>query len=256
MSLGQIADIPFIEPSARKGQDEQTRRHACLQNTSSSFAAFLARVESHIVRSEEGGNRGSQLSQEALIEFLRDQQTEMNLRLLDSLIGRGENHESVTGALETCTAGSMRRAVDKEEASKYRQEVPKYDAPPSPQELGPIIRQASDKYGVDGGLIRAVIKAESNFRPQSTSPKGAMGLMQLMPETAREVGVRDAYDPFENIMGGARYLKGLLNRYQGNIPLALAAYNWGAGNVEKYPDRLPRETRDYIVRVIREYQSG
>ncbi|MCG6537943.1 MAG: lytic transglycosylase domain-containing protein, partial [Syntrophales bacterium LBB04] len=87
-------------------------------------------------------------------------------------------------------------------------------------------------------------------------PKGAMGLLQLMPETALEVGVKDPYDPFDNIMGGTRYLKGLLNRYQGNVPLALAAYNWGAGNMEKYPGRLPRETRDYIMRVTQEYQSA
>jgi soluble lytic murein transglycosylase-like protein len=113
----------------------------------------------------------------------------------------------------------------------------------------PIIRQASETYGVDAGLIRAVIRAESNFRNESTSPKGAMGLMQIMPATAKDLGIRDAYDAQENIMGGTRYLKGLLDRYRGDVPTALAAYNWGMGNVDRRPENLPRETRVYISRI-------
>jgi hypothetical protein len=113
----------------------------------------------------------------------------------------------------------------------------------------PVIQEASKTYGVDPELIRAVIRAESNFKNESTSPKGAMGLMQIMPETAKDLGIRDGYDPRENIMGGTRYLKGLLERYRGDVPTALAAYNWGMGNVERRPDRLPRETRVYINRI-------
>jgi hypothetical protein len=119
------------------------------------------------------------------------------------------------------------------------------------QQYEPIIRQASKMYGVDPGLIRAVIRAESNFKNESTSPKGAMGLMQIMPETAKDLGIRDAYDAQENIMGGTRYLKGLLDRYRGDVPTALAAYNWGMGNVERRPEKLPRETQVYINRIQR-----
>jgi len=120
-----------------------------------------------------------------------------------------------------------------------------------PQAIGDIISQAAETYGIDPDLVRAVIKAESDFDADTTSSKGAMGLMQLMPETASELGVRDPYDPVENVMGGARYLKSLLDRYGGQIPLALAAYNWGMGNVERHPGRLPQETRTYIARVNR-----
>jgi soluble lytic murein transglycosylase-like protein len=255
MSLGQIADIPFVGESSRKGQAEPNAGDGGLPKASSSFAAALARAERPDTRSDGGGSCGVPLSQEALLGFLRNQQADMNLRLLDSLIGREESRAPLTGVLEPFAAGFTPRAAVKQ-ASKHWQDAVKCDTPSSPRELAPIIRQASETYGVDRGLIRAVIKAESSFRARCTSPKGAMGLMQLMPETAVEVGVKDPYDPFENIMGGTRYLKGLLNRYQGNIPLALAAYNWGAGNVEKHPDRFPRETRAYVMRVTQEYRSA
>lgn len=121
--------------------------------------------------------------------------------------------------------------------------------------LDPIIVRASRRYGVDVGLIKAVIKAESNFNPQAVSHAGARGLMQLMPATARSLGVNDSFDPEQNVMAGTRFLKDMLQRYNGNVDSALAAYNWGPGNVDKRPDRLPRETRDYLVRVKQLYSS-
>jgi soluble lytic murein transglycosylase-like protein len=121
--------------------------------------------------------------------------------------------------------------------------------------LDQIISSASRKHGVDAGLIRAVIKAESNFNPQAVSHAGARGLMQLMPATARSLGVSDSFDPEQNVMGGTRFLKDMLQRYNGDVDSALAAYNWGPGNVDKRPDRLPRETRDYLARVKQLYAS-
>jgi len=126
----------------------------------------------------------------------------------------------------------------------------------APAELAAVIDKAARQYGVDPVLVRCVIRAESNFRPGSTSPKGAMGLMQLMPGTARDLGVKDAYDPEENVLAGTRYLKSLLDRYGGDVPRALAAYNWGMGNVDRSPGRLPEETRRYVAGILREYRGS
>jgi soluble lytic murein transglycosylase-like protein len=120
----------------------------------------------------------------------------------------------------------------------------------------PIISSASRDYSVDPDLVRAVIQAESNFNPQAVSPKGAMGLMQLMPGTAREMAVADPFDPKENIHGGVRYLSELLRLLNNKLPLALAAYNAGPAKVLA-KNEIPEieETRDYVQKVLRNYKS-
>lgn len=120
------------------------------------------------------------------------------------------------------------------------------------------VDRASKKYGVDKKLILAVMKQESSFNPSSTSSAGAMGLMQLMPGTARELGVTNAYDVNENVDGGTKYLKQMLDTF-GNYKMALAAYNAGPGAVQKSGeniDELPGETQNYVAKVSQYYKNA
>ncbi|HEY3265994.1 MAG TPA: lytic transglycosylase domain-containing protein [Armatimonadota bacterium] len=121
---------------------------------------------------------------------------------------------------------------------------------PGPAAYEPMIADASARHGVDPAILRSVIKAESGFNPKAVSSAGAQGLMQLMPATARALGVADSFDPAQNIDGGARYLRHLLDKFGGNTSLAVAAYNAGPGSVEKYGGVPPfAETREYVQRV-------
>jgi len=135
---------------------------------------------------------------------------------------------------------------------------------PTPERASPVpqktiqehISDASGKHGVDKDFISSVIHSESGFNPRAVSPKGAKGLMQLMPETASRLGVKDSFDPAANISGGTQYLRELLLQYHGDAAKALAAYNAGPHRVDQYHGVPPyRETQAYVARVIREYNS-
>ena len=122
----------------------------------------------------------------------------------------------------------------------------------------PLVQEHATRAGIRPDLVRAVIQVESGFNPRATSPKGAMGLMQLMPATARQFGVRNAFNPAENVRAGVAYLRQLLDRYDNDERLALAAYNAGPGAVDKYGQTVPpyRETKDYVARISEITDTG
>ncbi len=124
------------------------------------------------------------------------------------------------------------------------------------QMLG-MITQISQKHGVDDKLVKALIKQESGFNPRAKSKAGAMGLMQLMPATASSLGVKDPFNAVQNVEGGVKYLKSMLNKYNGNTILALAAYNAGPGAVDKYDGVPPyAETQNYVKNVLANYLNN
>lgn len=142
------------------------------------------------------------------------------------------------------TTGSLRQSVY---TSAFRT---------APQTLNRYIQLAAMHHQVDPLLIKAVIKAESNFDPNALSPKGAQGLMQLMPGTAKDLAINDPFDPAQNIYGGTRYLRYLLDNFNGNVELSLAAYNAGPGNVAPAGviPQIP-ETQNYVAKVMENYRS-
>ncbi|HOK00919.1 MAG TPA: lytic transglycosylase domain-containing protein [Spirochaetota bacterium] len=130
------------------------------------------------------------------------------------------------------------------------------DKPLSKGDIDKIVEYYASRNNVPASLVKSIIKAESDYNPEAISPKGAMGLMQLMPETVMSLGIENPFDPEQNIKGGIIFFKDLLNSYKGDYKLALAAYNSGKGNVDKYggvPDF--KETKDYVRKVIDYYVS-
>ena len=175
---------------------------------------------------------------------------------------RQEQHEGVTRFYLSAAPGSYVDVPTEEIVSLEHEEAAPVPAPDPPPAVNParrpsldeMVRAASSQHFIDRDLIDSVIRAESGFNPHAVSPKGAQGLMQLMPQTAASLGVRNPMDPAANIDGGTRYLRELLARYNNDLAKALAAYNAGPMRVEQYHGVPPYpETHAYVARVIRDF---
>jgi soluble lytic murein transglycosylase-like protein len=148
------------------------------------------------------------------------------------------------------------RSDDSPRGSSSREVVPRAPNPERMRLFGAHIREAASLYQLPEAFLRAIVMVESNFFPDAVSQDGAMGLMQLMPSTALNMGVLDAFDPRQNVLGGARYLRMLANRFNGDLVLTVAAYNAGEGAIKRYNGVPPyQETRLYVKRVLHHYYA-
>ena len=199
-------------------------------------------------------------------EYLAAAERTVQAMAVDALLAAGESggvsaetikqilgfnpQQSTTAASSTDTA-STTASASAASASSTSSTVT------SPEDLEPYFKEAAETYSVDINLLKAIAKQESNFNPSATSSAGAMGVMQLMPSTAKSLGVSDAYNAYENIMGGAKLISQNIKKYDGDLSLALAAYNAGSGNVDKYGGIPPfKETQNYVKKVLAYYQGS
>ena len=244
MSIRSVHDpavVPKVEAPAEPSASRKPRDGEC--------AAFRSLLEGAVFPGSAAPASVNAVLPEILPHLVRMQMTESWLRMMEGEEGVAGDHAGRINVL--LTAPPSREEPD---ASKIRHNLQK-DGDFGREALAPVIEEASRAYGIDADLIRSVIEVESGFRPDSLSPKGAMGLMQLMPETARELGVEDPYDPRQNILGATRYLRQLIDRYGGDVRTALTAYNRGMGNVDRHPGKMPAETVAYVERVSHHYRE-
>ena len=223
-----VTILPYIDDKTTKQLQERYASSQPLSQVENKTADFQTSLE-NATRSQKAR------VVDALIAL---SDAGISLETLQKLLG-GSSSSSVSQAATTASASSSSGGIS------------------CPDELESYFQEASAKYDVDINLLKAIAKAESGFDASATSSAGAMGIMQLMPATAKALGISDAYDAHDNIMGGAQVIAQNLKKYNGDISLALAAYNAGSGNVDKYGGIPPfTETQNYVKKVLEYYNNA
>lgn len=237
MSIDPLKNNLFIPPATRASSESAGHRN------DQSFAQILQAVNRNGEDADSAVQANSvlRLAQLQLLQglFVTDDTAGQESDLLDSL--------NLT-LFEPPSAAIGNRQGER----LYREMQPtlRGDKTLARTDIEQMIDRVAEHVSLAPELIHSVVAAESDFQPQAVSQAGAQGLMQLMPATAKELGVQDSFDPQQNLLGGSKYLKQLLDKYDGDLDKALAAYNWGQGNVDRQGlENMPQETRNYLTKV-------
>ena len=248
MSIDAIVSISFVRPDQRENATGTERNGgAAGKEFGRILAASLGSVKSEKIRMDKA--KAAHAAELVQLEMMRNSLT---LGEADSEPPKATARRELSLFLDSMgECGRSGNVPDEDKKEQSHIDARNHEC--GTAGIDALIDRASRRYGIDAGLIKAVIRAESNFNPRAVSTAGAEGLMQLMPGTARGLGVSNSFDPEQNVMAGARFLKDMLDRYDGNVNSALAAYNWGPGNVDKGTGTLPRETMEYLAKVNKYY---
>jgi len=226
---------------------------------SSSLNLTLARLNSIQSSFNALENISLELNKNQEIQNIQNESSDFQ-KILDSKMSENIDKKEETPEIKIEKVSEIQDELEKIQIEPKKKQAidlkSKIDLKAQVNDIDEIIQTFSDKYNIDSDFIKAIIKQESGFNSKATSKKGAMGLMQLMPATAKSLGVVDAYNPIENIEGGVKYLKGLMDRFNNKPELALAAYNAGASAVKKYGGIPPyKETQNYVKSIMATYNK-